>query len=466
MATATMTARRGPRHWTEDEWSRVLEAVREVPTPKNDGRSKRINRPAFWLALILIARDTGLSRRKIASLRRSQLAPNGTIVVHFTNPDRDVVLRLKQDTLQAISKADTCGSNLLASPISHDATFAKAWRRILKAAGFSKDQRRELWYAETRVKESDCHTENIPPKREGQRPDTLLTFYVHHYKPLRLRGRSARTDALYRYSVKNFERFLGRVPTLDDLTDRSVGGLLEWMRTRGLAVETIDKERSQLLAMWRFAARLHFVNDYPTLERDVIPKRVPVAWMSEELRLLFEAASKSPGMVGKVPSAMFWTALLWVLYDTGERISALIALEWHHVDMERGHILIPAELRKGKREDKFFSLKPQTVDALRKIKRTGAARPFEWTKYRTYLWDKFGKVLESAGLPSDSRSKFHRIRRTVASMFEARGHNATALLGHSNRSTTEKYIDPRICKPVFAADVLPDPMTLGKDGAK
>ena len=60
--------------------------------------------------------------------------------------------------------------------------------------------------------------------------------------------------------------------------------------------------------------------------------------------------------------------------------------------------------------------------------------------------------------------KFHRIRKTVASMFEAAGCNATELLGHSNRSTTDKYIDPRLCQPKHAADVLPDPLAGGKVG--
>ena len=72
----------------------------------------------------------------------------------------------------------------------------------------------------------------------------------------------------------------------------------------------------------------------------------------------------------------------------------------------------------------------------------------------TYLWKKFGDLLTVAGLPNDSRSKFHRIRKSVASHAEARGGNATAMLRHSKREVTEAYLDPTIAKQQQPSDVL------------
>ena len=60
------------------------------------------------------------------------------------------------------------------------------------------------------------------------------------------------------------------------------------------------------------------------------------------------------------------------------------------------------------------------------------------------------------GLPSDRRHKFHAMRRTVASFYEAAGGNATELLGHSTRDVTRThYLDPRVVgQGVNACDVL------------
>jgi integrase len=74
--------------------------------------------------------------------------------------------------------------------------------------------------------------------------------------------------------------------------------------------------------------------------------------------------------------------------------------------------------------------------------------------YGGYLWHKFGQVLARAGLPTDAKSKFHRIRRTVASYYEAAGGNATELLGHSSRKVTTAYLDKRVVQAPQAIDRL------------
>ena len=79
---------------------------------------------------------------------------------------------------------------------------------------------------------------------------------------------------------------------------------------------------------------------------------------------------------------------------------------------------------------------------------------FPWPNCLTYLWDSYKKILIRADLPHDYKSKFHRMRKSVASHFEAAGGNATALLDHSHRRTTEKYIDPTICVRQHAVDLL------------
>jgi integrase len=160
-----------------------------------------------------------------------------------------------------------------------------------------------------------------------------------------------------------------------------------------------------------------------------------------------------PGRVGNIRACVWWPALLLVAWDSGERINAILNLKWSNVDTRRKWIRFEAEHRKGGRDDSSVQISADTVEALRKLSKE-RDEVFPWPQSYTYLWRRFGKILKLAGLPTDSRCKFHRIRRTVASYAEAAGANATAMLRHSKREITESYLDPRVTKPQQPVDVL------------
>lgn len=92
--------------------------------------------------------------------------------------------------------------------------------------------------------------------------------------------------------------------------------------------------------------------------------------------------------------------------------------------------------------------------SLQTIHRERNTRVFPWPYTDTYLWRKYEALLNRAGLPSDRAHKFHCVRKSVASYFEAAGGNATELLGHSSRRITRRYLDPRVVSPPQASDVL------------
>jgi integrase len=285
----------------------------------------------------------------------------------------------------------------------------------------------------------------------------LHEFYSSVFAPWFLRSRSPRTKCLYETTIRNFRAYLKRDPELTDLQDLSVNGFLGWLKSRDLSPFTINKERSNLLAIWRFAARKSYVKDWPDVPTETEPETIPMAWQADEIQRLFAAANKALGLYAGVPCAQWWKMLLLVLWDTGERIGAIRNLAWPNVDLRRGWLHVPAKFRKGGRSDKLYKLSPETLIVLRESKKS---RPrdliFPWPYSETYLWRMFGKLLDSAGLESDARSKFHRLRRSVASHYEAAGGDATELLGHSERKvTTKHYLDPRIvgvAKP--ACDLL------------
>jgi site-specific recombinase XerD len=281
---------------------------------------------------------------------------------------------------------------------------------------------------------------------------TLLKFFEAYYLPHRLRSRSKNTIRLYRHSVNSFSRFLERRAKLSDLTDDTVSRYLTALIARGLSPYTVNKERSQLLAIWTYAAKKRHVPEFPDVPPERTPKRVPQAWTQEELKRLMHACSLQKGEICDIPASAWWTALHLILWDTGERIGAVLKLSWS--SYQTPWLLVPAETRKGQREDKLFELGADTQGALDSIRTPKRKLILPWPKAATTIYYHYGRLLRRAELPDGARCKFHRMRRSVASYYEANGGNATELLGHTSRATTAAYLDPRIVRTVQPSDIL------------
>ncbi len=285
--------------------------------------------------------------------------------------------------------------------------------------------------------------------------ETLLRdFFEETYRPLFLRGKSPRTVELYRASLKSFERFLERQPVLADLNDTTVNRFLCWFRELPRSPYSVNKEHANLTALWRFACRKKFLDVWPDVPRDPEPEAVPLAWMPGELERLFKAVDSLPGAVGQVLAYQWWKAILLVCWDTGERITAILRLEWSAVDLDTGWLVVPATNRKGGRSEEAYRLHPDTVAALRAIKLPPRDLIFPWPHPENYLWNRYGKILEKAGLPNDRKSKFHRIRKSVGSYVKAAGGDPTSALRHRDSRVTGSYIDPRVAGPAQATDYL------------
>lgn len=283
---------------------------------------------------------------------------------------------------------------------------------------------------------------------------SLRYFFDQEFVPLFLRGRSDRTKKLYLTTLRNFDTFLSRAATLNDLTDESVSRFLSWFRSLPRSPYSTNKERNNLLAIWRFAARKKFLDHWPDVKPEIEPKRIPRAWTQDELGRLVESCRQEIGFISGIPAADWWVAIHLVAWDSGERITPLLTLTWGCVDLSGGWLHVPAEMRKGKRADRVYRLAPDTVVALKRIREQKRSLVFPWDLNRNYLWNKYEPILERAGLPTDRLSKFHRMRKSVASHCEARGGNATELLGHSSRKVTMAYLDPRIVGEKHASDIL------------
>lgn len=295
--------------------------------------------------------------------------------------------------------------------------------------------------------------------------EELIQLYIKKYEPLALRSRRPNTRRLYRSTLKFFEQFLERTATTDDLTDDDVSAFAAWRLGKGLAKRTVNKDLFNLLAIWRWLHKKSYVETWPDVSLESPPDRTPVALMADEVDKVLQAIVSEKSPVGNFAGPAFWLALFLVIWDTAERIGAVMDLTWDRVDMSRGWVRFDAEDRKGARADNMLPIAPDTIAALAKLRGPGEGKVFKWPYCDTYIYRKLGRIMKRAGLPDNRLYKFHVLRKSVASHYEAAGGNATELLGHSSRKVTKAYLDPRITKKTSAIDLLFRPGGLDDGGA-
>jgi len=304
---------------------------------------------------------------------------------------------------------------------------------------------------------------------------TLREFFATVYRPLKLRGKAANTLRLYEATFASIHRVTGADATLGDMNDLWVAQYLETLARRTserthkpVSPYTVEKQRSQICALWRFACdrNLHPTGIRPSITQETLPERTPEAWTHEEMQRLFAAAAAAPGRIGKYRVGAVMPAIIAFIYDTGERITAV--LDTLRDDYHRPHALVRAEARKGRKKDKLFTLSPETCDLIEAISDplTPELIPIP-RSLRSRLWPIFGEIVAAAGLSGGRSAKYHKIRRTVASAYAAAGQDSTALLGHSSKKMTERfYLDPRITGgPPAPCEVLPRLSLPGKPRA-
>lgn len=282
----------------------------------------------------------------------------------------------------------------------------------------------------------------------------LLSELSEAYKLRNLRSATRASLRIWEISLRWFARFLDRPPELQDLNETTVAKFCQWRRL-SVSAATINRDLGTLLALWRWGHKIGYCSEWPQIELEKVPRRAPIAWTREEFSVLWNAAKDAPGRVGSIPARLWWPAMLLTMFDSGERIGALLGLTWADVDLRQCWVIFSAETRKGQTEDSVVRIHQDTAIALGKLPRGSGRDPvFPWPYSPTYLWNRYGKLLEAAGLPSDRRRKFHCVRKTVASHLAAAGGNPTEALRHSSTRITQVYLDPRITKPEQPIDRL------------
>jgi Phage integrase family/Phage integrase SAM-like domain len=291
-------------------------------------------------------------------------------------------------------------------------------------------------------------------------PRTLRNFLRDVYVPRRMVGCKPLSARDYVQAIDALRDFVACEPTVDQLTDDLLEGFAAWCLRSGSSPVTVNGRVTRLCTLWRFAYRKKLVE---TLPRDIqklrVPKRVPEAWSVDQFGMILASASEGPGTFEGMPASLWWTGFLFVLYDTGLRVSALLKLDAAALDVGTGWLTVPPDLQKNG-SGQAFRLHAQTLDALIRFPRTSKLLPCPWREPKGPLTRWFKQILKRAGLPHGRRDMFHRIRRTTATLVDnvAGLEAAKQQLGHSSPSVTKRYVDPRLSTRQFvAADSIARP---------
>lgn len=283
----------------------------------------------------------------------------------------------------------------------------------------------------------------------------LLEFFIEEYlahKP----DTSKKTVLLYRNTFRQFGQWLGEPPRLEHLTDRNVGRYMSDLMQAGRhRPATINKERTHLLSLWRFANLKGFIRLGPTVQPVKVPETIPTALTVPQLKQLRLTFDQLEGETGGIPNSDFLRACFGIQYATAERIGAVLQLRFE--DIFQDVITFRAETRKGGKKPIVKQIPgwvAKDIDRIRNPKRDRIF-PIEPTN-RTKIHLLYQRLFERAGVPRPKWKSSHLLRSTHATLLELNGGDATKSLGHSSRETTIKsYLDPRH-KPDDSFRQLPD----------
>jgi len=264
------------------------------------------------------------------------------------------------------------------------------------------------------------------------------------------------TPGHYEWAISKYDAYLQQPAQLDDLQDDAVWACLQSLLASGLAPYTVSQVRDKLLSLWRFCNRKGLVPIGPDVPRIRLPEAIPLAFTLDELRRLFGSSALETGHVYPgVLAADWWPALFHAIFDSGERISAVLSWQWDWLGAATGDVFCPANARKGQKQPKTYRLRQVALEAVLRLE-SDSPLIFPWAMHRATFYDHLKRIKKRADLPMGREWCCHAIRKSHASYLELHGGDAQRSLGHSSRAVTERYLSPRILTNDRHSSKLPE----------
>ena len=244
-----------------------------------------------------------------------------------------------------------------------------------------------------------------------------------------------------------------------------------------IKVSSVNRYLTVLKSLFSLAIKQNLIEVNPTDNRKLeLPKAVTPKieiFSLQEMDKLFECLDKEP---------LQFRTMIYLAYITGARRGELVGLKFSDVDFEQNKITIqraavkvpgvPVEIKAPKDyEERTVSIDSDCMELIRQLKAEKAQLAVEYGNkwhYEDWLftqWDgtimnphtpskQFGKFLAKYDLPS---RKFHALRHTSATLSLYGGIDIKTVctrLGHSDITTTNKYLHCLADADKEAANVL------------
>lgn len=285
----------------------------------------------------------------------------------------------------------------------------------------------------------------------------IKVVYDELYLPSNLRITSRTTKNHYECTIRRLRKFLGREPVLSDLSDATCIRFMRWyLEQYEVEPQTVNQRMQHVKALWSWCARERFVEKWPNFHKLPESKPLPRAWTIDQIKALFRACRSTSGFVTCIPAGEWWLNLHRFAWESGERIGGILNAHWEDFAVDRCMIEIPAKYRKGKVKGMMYFLSEELTADLVAMRPGDEPLLFPWFADDDTFYNHLTNILKRAGLPTDRRSKMHRMRRSFASHLEANGGNATDAMKHSSRKITDdSYLDESIVNRTPAYKLLP-----------
>jgi integrase/recombinase XerD len=258
------------------------------------------------------------------------------------------------------------------------------------------------------------------------------------------RGLSPNTASAYARDLAQYHETLsdhGYEPTED-----AVRSHLEMLRARGLAATSIARKLASIRAYHRFLVVEGFTEQDPTASIDSprTPSPIPKALTVDEAGRLVEAPNPT------TPVGQRDRAILETLYATGCRVSELVGLDLHDVDLDTRSALVTG---KGDKErivplGRYATNAIQAWLPVRLTMRRSGADPgalFLSTRGNRLSRQAVWRIVRSYGVAAhieESRLSPHVLRHSAATHMVEGGadlRTVQEILGHASLSTTQVY---------------------------
>ena len=283
-----------------------------------------------------------------------------------------------------------------------------------------------------------------------------------------LRGLKGKSVKLYEMLWDRLDAFLGRPAVVSDLDDLIISRYLKWRaetpgwRNRLPSPATVKKDRVMLAAVWTYAARKRWAAEFPELPKIKVPRRIPTgrAYTADDVAKLIRRAQCRVGRTGGVPSAWWWSTLLYMIYCTGERYESTTSLRWGDIDLDRCQVTFRGETRKNATRDLQRQITADLAAMLSARRGGPQDLVWPWDRKSRSQWASLKVLCRTAGVQYRG---FHGLRRTAASYAALAGGTAAAtqLLDHSDPNLQRVYVDPLICPTEGNSTAALPPLDLG-----